>query len=549
MNLQSFLSRVVSPLVLLSALAIVWLPPYFVSQDGPSLMYISSWFSFQQQPIHEYLQPNYHLQPNWVAPLLSGFLLNFFDGNTAEKVLATLYLLAFLFGAKALVSVIARAEENDYVKENDDSPKQPPKTDDGAIGNQGEIASGKPRNDGRGVTLSGVEGWLLLAPLAIGQAFFKGFYNNNFSVAALLWFLYFYEKYKQNHGARNLWICGGLMLFIFFSQPLPLLPLFALLGFDFLKRKELRMPILFIAILPIVLLANWVIQSPSEVPIWRPFMHQFGDLLKGDFLNSFGFPDQVVAFCFYLILLLAFCILFWQKRNEPVIARAEENAHLKEHTISPKQSPMRKILAVINDSYFFVAVFLLLLYFIFPSNAAGGGLINIRLALLCVLFFILFLVRNIQPISSLNWVSLAAGLLFLVFSFQLVKMEYKLSAEVEDMRHLCAEVEHGKHIGSMGEWEQSLFAKLELPCKIPILQHAPFLISHEQHLLSYECHFGMVSYYPIRYKNLKLISGFLIYQRGVSPFDYFLTWNENTLASEKDYRKKSTIGHWTLYSK
>ncbi|MSQ79028.1 MAG: hypothetical protein EXR21_05030 [Flavobacteriaceae bacterium] len=480
MNLQSFLARVISPLVFLSALAIVWLPSYFVSQDGPSLMYISSWFSFQEQPIHQYLEGNYHLQPNWVAPLLSGFLLNFFDGNTAEKVLATLYLLAFLFGAKALVKILMP------------------------------------------ITLSEVEGWLLLTPLAIGQAFFKGFYNNNFSVAALLWFLYFYAKYKQNQEAKNLWICGGLMLFMFFSQPLPLLPLFALLGLDFLRRKELRTPILVTALLPLILFAIWVMQTPYETPEWRPFTHQLGDLLKGDFLNSFGQLDQMFAYCFYLILLLLFALLFWQK----------------------------KMLAILNDSYFFVAVFLLLLYFIFPSNAAGGGLINIRLALLGVLFFVLFLIKNIQPIRALQFVSLGAGLLFLVFSFQLVKTEYKLSREVEDMMVLGADLEAGKKITS--SLNTQLIAKLPFNFlnKTPILQHTPFLLSHQQGLVSFDCHFGMVDYYPIAYSSIDYIDldGSLSDLNSKISSNFLLIWNHPDQFAD-GYSKKSTLGRWTLYAK
>ena len=88
-------SGVAFQILLLMHVAVIWLFPYFPSQDGPIHLHLSFVLNHYHDPaaavFREFYEINSKADPNWlVYGLLSG-LMRFFPAGTAEKIFLTIY--------------------------------------------------------------------------------------------------------------------------------------------------------------------------------------------------------------------------------------------------------------------------------------------------------------------------------------------------------------------------------------------------------------------------------------------------------------------------
>lgn len=80
-------------------IALVWIYPHFVTQDGPSHLYNAALLRHFHDPawprVPEFYQRNPRLIPNWFTYALLAGLYSFFSPATAEKILVTAYFVLF----------------------------------------------------------------------------------------------------------------------------------------------------------------------------------------------------------------------------------------------------------------------------------------------------------------------------------------------------------------------------------------------------------------------------------------------------------------------
>lgn len=91
-------SNVAFQILLLMHVVVIWLFPYFPSQDGPVHLHLSFVLNHYHDPaaavFREFYEINPKADPNWlVYGLLSG-LMRFFPAGTAEKIFLTIYAVS-----------------------------------------------------------------------------------------------------------------------------------------------------------------------------------------------------------------------------------------------------------------------------------------------------------------------------------------------------------------------------------------------------------------------------------------------------------------------
>ena len=166
---------------LLGCIVQVWLPRYYLTGDGPCLMYNARmlsdfWRGNNISLYSRFYALAYQPNPNWVSHIILGGLMYVFDGATAEKVFLTVYVLLFVFGFYNLLRKI-----------NDKVP-----------------------------------GWLLVILLFVfHHTLAKGFYNFSLSIAFYLWMVWSWLRYIDKKSSLNavlFFLFSGLA---FFTHLLP----------------------------------------------------------------------------------------------------------------------------------------------------------------------------------------------------------------------------------------------------------------------------------------------------------------------------------------
>ena len=331
----------------------VWVFKYFPSQDGPSHLY-------NAQILREYTNPNYvfsqfyvlHLAlfPNWLANLLEWAFLYVDPALIAEKLLLTVYGIAFPLSFFYFLDAV-----------------QP------------------------GRNLSGFISFLFIFNFLL----MKGFYSFALAIPLFFFILGYWWMHKENLGWKEIVLCNLLMALIFLGHLVPYvlagfsLGLLALVYF----RRRIR-PILLTAacIIPSgVLLLVYLLNSSSiggkitdvqfgSMPVLLKQLTSLG------FLVSFNKTQQIFAQTTALILGSLLVFSLWKD------VRDSHNG----------------LTRFFGQRFYFLllAGALLVIYLLIPTAIGSGTLLNERVGLLAVLVIAAFFREG----QNRAWRWLAVGL-------------------------------------------------------------------------------------------------------------------------------------------
>jgi hypothetical protein len=99
------------------ALAIIIIPKFYVTGDGPSHTYnakvlIDYLLGNQRQFYKPFYEINRHLDPNWTSQIVLGVFTKIFPYWLADKAFQVLYVCVFAFGFRYLLRTIAKSATN-----------------------------------------------------------------------------------------------------------------------------------------------------------------------------------------------------------------------------------------------------------------------------------------------------------------------------------------------------------------------------------------------------------------------------------------------------
>jgi hypothetical protein len=331
----------------------VWVFKYFPSQDGPSHLY-------NAQILREYTNPNYifpqffdlHLAlfPNWLGHLLEWALLYVVPALIAEKILLTVYVIAFPLSFFFFLDAV-----------------QP------------------------GRNFSGFISFLFIYNFPL----MKGFYSFALAIPLFFFILGYWWKNKEHLGWKEIGICNLLLALIFFGHLVPYVLAGSCLGLLALVyfRKRIR-PILLTAacVLPSGLLLLGYLLTSSSIA-GKATKYQFfslPDLLQQltslGFLVSFNKTQQIFAQATAVILGALLLFSVWQDVRDNIKGRGG---------------------FFIGRFYFLLlAAVLLIVYLVLPKGVGSGTMLNERVGLLAVLVLAAFFREG----QNRAWRWLAAGL-------------------------------------------------------------------------------------------------------------------------------------------
>lgn len=342
------------PLILGVVIAAQLLPllllPYLPTQDGPSHQALAYALRIYDRPegasVREYLVRNSEALPNWFVFFLQAKLLGFLPVLLAEKVLVAAYVVLFPLGLRYALRGVAREA-----------------------------------------------GWLAALGLPFTYNFLlgMGFFNFCWSLAAFLFAIGFYFRHRDHFAARHTAGLAALAAWVYLCHPVTLVMLLiaiavlggwcalldaraaggepAALTRAFWRAAGARLLLPLVAFLPVLfLLAAFVgrrLDRPSSrLSLWV----KAKSLVALYSLVSFDHKTLGLALALSLLLgSLAAALLLsrWRHRG------------------------LRSLTA--EDGLLAVAVVFALVYFLAPSELAGGGFVNHRLALFAPLVLILWL--------------------------------------------------------------------------------------------------------------------------------------------------------------
>lgn len=353
-------------------LAPVWSNAYFLSGDGPCHLYnarvLLEWANGQNLAFYgDYYELNRLLVPNWFCHALLAGLLTLGSEALAVKLLWTLYIGGYAFGARWLLRGL-----------------QP---------EAGFLA-------------------FLLLPLIVTKVMLMGFYNYSFSLAALLWLVGGWLRYRTRVG---LGAAAGLLLALlltYLMHPLGLLLALLSMGTCTLVsagvslsrgvdgRATARQLVREIATLSVAaapalsLFGAYLLQiegdsTPNSTPateLWRSFSYQ--ELLIG--LDMAEAP--------------------WYAMFAKLVGATALVA------LAGRLGQFRRLRPEPADAFLLLSGAMLYLYLTAPEGTAGGSILTVRLQGLPFLFLILWLAGRPWPAwarvgLSVAGLVLAGGLL------------------------------------------------------------------------------------------------------------------------------------------
>ena len=337
----------------------VWVFKFFPSQDGPSHLY-------NAQILREYTNPNYifsqffdlHLAlfPNWLANLLEWAFLYIAPALIAEKLLLTVYVVAFPLSFFYFLDAVQPA-----------------------------------RN------LSGFISFLFIFNFLL----MKGFYSFALAIPLFFFILGYWWRHKEHLGWKEIGLCNLFMTLIFLGHLVPYvlagssLGLLALVYF----RKRFR-PILLTAacILPSGLLLLVYLLTSSSI---------------GGNLRNFQFTSLPVL----LQQLTSLGILVSFNNTQIIFAQATAailGALLVFSLWKDVQDSRTGVAHFFGPRFYFLllAVVLLLVYLVIPKAVGPGTMLNERVGLLAVLVMPAFF-REGQN-RAWRWLAVGLGALLII---------------------------------------------------------------------------------------------------------------------------------------
>lgn len=332
---------------------------YFPTLDGPAHLYNSHLIQvllFQENTVvHDFVEFNLELVPNWTGHFLLAILNTFFSSSWAEKLFLGIYLISLPYSFRYFVHVI--------------SPKNSPLS-------------------------------FLIFPFVFTTFFYFGFYNFNISLIFLFLTLGFWFKHKSiGWSRRKILILFLLITLTYFSHVFIfglLLVVFTVFYFIelievlFLKKEGLLgfklflkriVPIALAVALPFVMFLSYYFsrgapefnQYLSQEELWKKVFSL--DLFTGLSKLNDDFYGKTV---FVVIALSVTSILVFRIFSS-----------LKNHSTTwIKQTDLWLILSVLFGY----------LYFVSPSENEFGGLIIQRIEMIFYLLFVIWLIC--QPLAK-----------------------------------------------------------------------------------------------------------------------------------------------------
>ncbi len=319
-------------------LVIVLIPYAFVTHDGPSHLYNSHIINellFSDTSIY---QKFHAFNPDWAQPNLSGYIILcllqlIVPFLMAEKIMIALYVLIFSFGFKF------------YLKQ---------------------------------ITIYSDWYCLLVFPFLLNAVLFLGFYNFLIGLALSFWLIGLFEKYKKNLTGFRIIQLLFLSLLIYYSHALVFILCGLYVAIQIIiewinggNRNKYTLIIYFKSILVFIpgvfLFIIYLIQQKSaQIEYGKTYsaLNRLSQLwFEMGSINFTGYSERNYTKIFYIILIILAVIKLYQdfvkKKN------------------------------IFNVTFIVFLSYILLFLFI-PDNAAGGGIITLRLNLMFFLFWIVW---------------------------------------------------------------------------------------------------------------------------------------------------------------
>ncbi|MBK8416818.1 MAG: hypothetical protein IPL22_21295 [Bacteroidetes bacterium] len=240
---------------------------------------------------------------------------------------------------------------------------------------------------------------LLILPFTFTLVFYLGFYNYLLGIAMMLWMMHLITQQTGPVSKTTCWqlLSGSLILYFTHLLPLLLLMLFTgvyLLFYFRMFSNPVRTASTFaLAFLPAVVLAI-IFMSKRGLEGYQgkvnsiPSGQLFEWLYLGQpFIGLNGDQEQTGVFVLMVALLMAFVITIY--RN-----------------ITTKPDTDSRI-------WLWMALIILVCYFIVPNGMASGGFISLRLLLLFYLLVVIYILMNQRP----AWMNAILGIAGIVASF------------------------------------------------------------------------------------------------------------------------------------
>jgi hypothetical protein len=337
----------------------VWVFKFFPSQDGPSHLY-------NAQVLREYTNPNYvfpqffdlHLAlfPNWLANLLEWAFLYIAPALIAEKLLLTVYVVAFPLSFFYFLDAVQA-----------------------------------------GRNLSGFISFLFIFNFLL----MKGFYSFALAMPLFFFILGYWWKHKEHLGWKEIGLCNLFMGLIFLGHLVPYvlagssLGLLALVYF----RKRFR---------PILLTAACVLPSGLLLLVYLLTSSSIGGNLK-----NFQFTSLPVL----LQQLTSLGILVSFNKTQLIFSQttAAILGSLLVFSLWKDVQDSRKMLApFLGQRFYFLllAVVLLVVYFVIPKTIGSGTMLNERVGLLAVLVIPAFFREGQHRVW--RWLAVGLGAVLIV---------------------------------------------------------------------------------------------------------------------------------------
>ena len=417
----------------------VWVFKFFPSQDGPSHLYnaqILREFTNPNYDFHQYYQLHLALFPNWLANLLEWAFLYIVPALIAEKLLLTVYVIAFPLSFFYLLDAV-----------------QP------------------------GRNLTGFISFLFIFNFLL----MKGLYSYALAIPLFFLTLGYWWRNKEHLGWKEIVLCNLLVALIFLGHLVPYLLAVLSLGLLALVyfRRRIR-PILLTAacilpsgILPIYyLLTSSSIGSKLTSAQFTSVLGLLQQLISLGFLVSFNKNQQIIAQVVAVILGALLLFSLWkdvQDRRKP-LARP----------LSPR-------------FYFLLLALVLLILYLFAPKAIGSGtMLNERIGLLAVLVMAVSF-REGQP-RVWRWLAVALGAVLLVNLAWLGYTFHTLNKSLNAFVSAVPQIEANKVILPI------LIGRNGPSLKVGIYEHADNYYTLDNggiNVMNYETEYD---YFPVKFK-------------------------------------------------
>ena len=373
-------------------LLLVWVFPFFPSQDGPAHQALSMVLREYGRPgaglLREYFLINREALPNWFVFFLMSKALAFVSVPMAEKLLLTAYVLLLPLSARYALRAI----------------------------------------DPRSLFLS-----VLAFPFVYNFLFHMGFFNFCFSLPAFLFTVGWWLRRPEGMGLPRIAGLALLILWVYFCHPVTLAVvltvLFTLAGWRVIldlrsgargfRESALRwLPGLAAAALPaLILMISFLGRRTGAEIRMMEMMPKVRHLAGLYSLASLSHLTTGLGILFALLFFATALLCLWTRRGAPGLSPA--------------------------DGLLLTVAVLTAAYFAAPSDLAGGGFINHRLNLFPFLTLILWFATFEHPPGRRRAIQVAAAAIAVGFLGALAPVYARINTHLKEIVAAGERVEPG----------------------------------------------------------------------------------------------------------